>query len=797
MPSRTLRVVTVFFASPGDVSDERSLFGSAIDELNSTTGAELGIRLQVTDWHDVKAGMGRAQGLINPSIEEADVFLGILWSRWGTPTGSYTAGFEEEYELAKSLNRNHGRPEVMLYFKAVDEQHLQDPGPQLTRVVAFKEKAQGDALCKSFDGPEQLCRTTRQDFTKVMFERARPLELPPVSGTPSPVAVSAETTSQAKACIASPASGQLATLLQRTLDSVNKGSMDLVKGAPEVGETDATRLYLASASLAKNRHTLETLSVHDINLAYKHRKEIAPTERERHLLERTLLGTDADVVPGWYWFKDMTEQDVKWQLLSLSLVDGNEAVARAATAKFGFMHLRSDDYNQALTDEMLARPQQVAREYLTYLGRFGTVADVEKIDTAMTKVGDRFPDEAYLAKKLIEARANPAQVLKLAESAKSDIVNKLLAQASATRESIAVEDLNGALTSQHPQVRRFALGEMIRRCELGPEKARQLLTDDSTQVAKAALSYLLTSDAQIEESLISKVFEKEPQGRREALSLWYSRQPADVVRLKASWYNAGWIAYWAMGEHHFDEFARQIRADLSSRFAVWRAEGMARLQAENRGGEAALWDANITKDRLDDYLLQQFAAAAMNALALHGQQSDVEFARTYLPELSYGDAQWAAVRLLAKHGVSTDSAILLRVAQTTFDDSLREFAARAALHLAPGKEGAAAALLGGDNAMLISLALASLVQTDPCEAERRAIELLHKEADSPRIKALAVLVSRLEPQRLEELLDGYATGQYYYNVVCWLDRVLYAPEPIRSAYRNLFLVELPMTDPRS
>lgn len=88
----------------------------------------------------------------------------LLWKQWGTPTGNYTSGFEEEYELAKSLNENtNGKPAIWLYFRAVPDDMLADPGEQLKKVLGFRnviEKERKFLFCayESLDKWEKLFR---------------------------------------------------------------------------------------------------------------------------------------------------------------------------------------------------------------------------------------------------------------------------------------------------------------------------------------------------------------------------------------------------------------------------------------------------------------------------------------------------------------------------------------------------------------------------------------------------------------------------------------------------------------
>lgn len=137
------RVLTVFVASPGDVGDERKALGVVASRINRITARDWGWEIDLRGWEDTLPGHARPQSLINPDVEACDVFIGVLWKRWGTETGTHTSGFEEEFLLAKSLADTGNGPEIMLYLRDIDASSQQDPGPQLKKVLDFRREVTG------------------------------------------------------------------------------------------------------------------------------------------------------------------------------------------------------------------------------------------------------------------------------------------------------------------------------------------------------------------------------------------------------------------------------------------------------------------------------------------------------------------------------------------------------------------------------------------------------------------------------------------------------------------------------
>jgi hypothetical protein len=94
-------VLTVFIGSPGDLQEERKAARQVVDRLNRNVGRNLGLHVDLRGWEDTLPGAGRPQEIINEDLMDSDLFVGLLYRRWGSPSGEYTSGFEEEYELAK------------------------------------------------------------------------------------------------------------------------------------------------------------------------------------------------------------------------------------------------------------------------------------------------------------------------------------------------------------------------------------------------------------------------------------------------------------------------------------------------------------------------------------------------------------------------------------------------------------------------------------------------------------------------------------------------------------------------
>jgi hypothetical protein len=92
-------------------------------------------------------------------------------------------------------------------------------------------------------------------------------------------------------------------------------------------------------------------------------------------------------------------------------------------------------------------------------------------------------------------------------------------------------------------------------------------------------------------------------------------------------------------------------------------------------------------------------------------------------------------------------------------------------------------LLSSDNRDLAKVALSWFLSQDSNELAVGPREFLRDEDEAFRIRSLCWLVKHLERRDMETSLLAYVeSGTYYYDVVTWLDRLLYAPPHLRESF---------------
>ncbi len=148
--ARFEEVISIFLASPGDVAPERKRFAEVIERWNREWSRNQGVRLELLKWEDhAYPDIGEdAQDVINRQIPtDWDMFVGIMWARFGTPTGRAGSGTKEEFDRALQRYRaNPDRVHLLMYFKDTPLAPSKIDPDQLQKVHIFKGEVQEQGL---------------------------------------------------------------------------------------------------------------------------------------------------------------------------------------------------------------------------------------------------------------------------------------------------------------------------------------------------------------------------------------------------------------------------------------------------------------------------------------------------------------------------------------------------------------------------------------------------------------------------------------------------------------------------
>ncbi len=166
----------VFVGSPSDVNDERVILEKVINELNKLPGGKLGIRLELVKWEtDTYPSIGDdAQSVINEQIgDDYDIFIGVLWHRFGTPTKKAESGTAEEFSRAYERAKEQSisiKSNGLLYMTPVSLNELEEV-EQYGKVISFrKELGERGVYYWTYKETQEFTSLVRLHLARVMEE---------------------------------------------------------------------------------------------------------------------------------------------------------------------------------------------------------------------------------------------------------------------------------------------------------------------------------------------------------------------------------------------------------------------------------------------------------------------------------------------------------------------------------------------------------------------------------------------------------------------------------------------------
>ena len=134
MPRPNVTVYDLLLSCPGDVLDLKNIIEECITAFNSTLGKLNNIRIDLKHWStdSFPQSGGKPQKLLNEQfVNDCDLCVALLGTRFGTPTDNYDSGTEEEIEIMLSQEK-----QVFLYFIERQVDHSKLDLDQLAKVKA-------------------------------------------------------------------------------------------------------------------------------------------------------------------------------------------------------------------------------------------------------------------------------------------------------------------------------------------------------------------------------------------------------------------------------------------------------------------------------------------------------------------------------------------------------------------------------------------------------------------------------------------------------------------------------------
>jgi HEAT repeat protein len=823
----TRRVLRVFLASPNDVAEERAAAERVVSDVNKILGRRLGLHVDLHKWEEKSPEFGRPQSIINPDVDRCNVFVGLLWERWGHPSGRYSSGFEEEFERARARHKKTGEPKIWLVFKEPRPEKSTDLGPQLSGVLAFREgliKA-NEALFTDVRDANQWERKLHNWLTEHLLDSSgveEPVRAPDstVSSPPPQTDSGALLTPHSrKTTEQSEILAQISELSELLSKVVSTRQLEFRPGEERLfGEFDAARLHLLSTTWMSKRYTGDFLGTHEANILYKHREQLRAAALEYSLLFRTLLSDVSDVVPGWFWFDELKSEGLTFLLLELANNDPSATLRARAVRIMESADIEPPDDRW---DMLPVRDEDHVVRWAAYdyLGAIGTESAVPLLEeVASTCENEITRVNLSEARFQILARVDTQRAFSEMIADPDRVSDKAVKTVRSAAGKIDTPTLKQGLTSPDVRMRKLATVELISRGALPLDQAENLTRDDSASIRALAFKELIKKGKEIDLAKIEDSFASREEehggflGRAGRLSdmlggyagsnlrelsasvilSFFQPLPIEKLLERVDWLLPhGAMAYKCLACDHYQSICEYIRSDMANGFQRVRDASLERLRAEY--GSEGLERLMGSIEKLDSYTRDEFLEAALTGLAKHAESSDLDIARKYLSHQRPG-VKLAALDILCRLGSSDDVAALIAISKESNGKS-RAKAAAAALRIAPEPFDVAQAFINGKVEELAEIGFRWLLEDNSAGTKRLFQDLLNSENEKNRERAIYYLSRRLNEVEQRALLEECLRREsYYYNVVAWLDRLLYAPLVLKEMYlrelqENIFRVQ--------
>jgi len=723
----------------------------------------------------------RPQARINQDADGCHLFIGLLGARWGSDSGMYSSGFEEEYTSAHARWKSDGVPEIALLFKSVSTAQLEDPGPQLRQVLEFRQSIIDgkEIFFKDFTDATQLSDAVDSVFAEYAQnrerERAGRSEGLPHAPQPDPC-----DEGQTLEADASSISAVISAVYAAT-PSQAAGRLDF---------WSRLRLLLFSLSAYSEFQEHAVLHTHDANLVFRRRKSWVLGELEELTLIRSMLRDSHRYTPGLYWLAHGDPERARERLWFFCRFDRHFKKRAAALLAYDLTLPGDPD----IVRETLRDPE-TAPSISELVGRVGDSSWLPIIAEARQAADATGAAVGHLATAEFDIRIREQGTIPLEDLETFAAVGVSAAITGLSARLADIDDAQVSVVLSRLQGRPRS--EIVRHLSdtkrLTKEMAKSILSDGDERVRESAVRTLIAYGQEFDRTELTSLFPSESPsvgtGLLSLASIFDRVDVGELIRLdfrrrtfeqliaRADFFELdSRAAVEALVQMHWTDYQAQLAAHLDSAFDDLREAADARNVATMGVTLSSIWSRNRTSD-LVEYIRGQFLEAALQGVRQFGHARALEWANKYTDSRYPERVRELAFGILFDLGEALDHAALVRefsglppsaaarvlpqiFAQVPFDADLFDHLASHASdivhdemkrHLACSWQASYSTILEG---------------------------FMTSSTTRIRLLAAKVLLCTLDEPGLEQLLDRYIElTTYYYDVVVVFDETLYGAAP--------------------
>ena len=132
--------LNVFISCPGDLENEKQAIIKYINDYKNRYERDYEITLNPIDWKkDLKKSERRIQTAANKRLEESNIYIGMMWTKFGSDTGLMKSGTLEEYIYAFQKMERDNNIEILILFKNFTVDYKNSSKEEINEFLEIKE----------------------------------------------------------------------------------------------------------------------------------------------------------------------------------------------------------------------------------------------------------------------------------------------------------------------------------------------------------------------------------------------------------------------------------------------------------------------------------------------------------------------------------------------------------------------------------------------------------------------------------------------------------------------------------
>ena len=801
--TETFRLIRVFLASPGDLPEERRLAKNAVDEINKQIAPRLGFRVDLMAWEETLPGSGRPQDIINKELDTCELFIGMMWKKWGTPPAKrsiYSSGFEEEFERSSLRCKETGKPEMATFFKEIDPEFLKDPGEDLKKVIEFRDRLDSEKIIfyKKFKDAYELQRYVREKIIQYLIDLEKSIvenQEEERAKSKKPIEDSDKTKNQES--IKSPFSAEGHSFLKNFLEKT-----EAEDSAENITPLEMARFRLLSGVITKPGNDELLLGVHDANIIYSNRHIKYGLREISRLIHCGLKHIKHENVPLWHWYKIYKKYVRDGVLAFASFAYSDEDVSIGALEVMKLIGTKIPDDGEIPDRNIFIkswlsekRSDNIKASALRYLKHHGNKEDLTLIKLELDQSRSLTTKISLEAMLNILLHHDPEKVLKATFAHQFEAIDELLLEEILSiQKDLDEETLRLGLQHRNRRIRLYSFKNLESRKEIKADDIQELKNDSFALLRKAIVDYMLLSKESLDDNEVRKIlvkpqkkggvggifrsYETDEEGQEcydEYLLSKYSKMNEHQLLEKVaedSVFNV--VPFIALCIRYFKNHAEQLRKNVDDQFIEHFEKYIEREKT------MGLSDESIKKTRdLEDFLRRKLTRKGLDILCQKGNPKDLNRIRNNI-RAGYTNGSVKEIQYMKKWGEWEDIPFIIKAEKDhasrsslmsfSIDYHWYRFIAEAIYSIGKGR---LEDLLKIEMPELIFVELVKICPLSVFSeiSDETLLQLFNNKNDKVRKFTALKSIQSIKKSRLISLLSRYnGKEEYrYYNVIFWLD----------------------------